>query len=64
MCPAYVAGLIGPGERKSMQPMAQRLGFRSHDGLHHFISAGLWDAAPLEAELLARADAMVGGPDA
>lgn len=22
MCPLYVAGLIGPGERKSMQPMA------------------------------------------
>lgn len=25
MCPLYVAGLIGPGERKSMQPMAERL---------------------------------------
>lgn len=24
MCPAYVAGLIGPGERKSIQPMASR----------------------------------------
>jgi SRSO17 transposase len=22
MCPAYVAGLIGPGDRKSVQPMA------------------------------------------
>ncbi|MGJ0503339.1 MAG: transposase, partial [Methylocystis sp.] len=22
MCPAYVAGLIGAGDRKSMQPMA------------------------------------------
>jgi SRSO17 transposase len=22
MCPLYVAGLIGPGERKSVQPMA------------------------------------------
>ncbi len=22
MCPLYVAGLIGPGERKTMQPMA------------------------------------------
>ena len=25
MCPLYTAGLIGPGERKSIQPMAQRL---------------------------------------
>ena len=29
MCPLYVAGLIGPGERKSVQPMAQRLGLGS-----------------------------------
>ena len=26
MCPAYVAGLIGPGDRKSVQPMAARDG--------------------------------------
>ncbi len=25
MCPLYVVGLIGPGERKSIQPMAERL---------------------------------------
>ena len=25
MCPLYVAGLIGPGERKSLQPIAARL---------------------------------------
>ena len=24
MCPVYIAGLIGPGDRKSMQPMAAR----------------------------------------
>ena len=64
MCPLYVAGLIGPGERKSVQPMAERLGLTSHDSLHHFVSASRWDAAPLEAELLAQADRLVGGPDA
>jgi len=64
MCPLYVAGLIGPGDRKSVQPMAWRLGLGSHDGLHHFISAGVWDEAPLEAELLAQADRLVGGSDA
>ena len=25
MCPLYIAGLIGPGDRKSVQPMAARL---------------------------------------
>lgn len=64
MCPLYVAGLIGPGERKSVQPMAERLGLPTHDRLHHFVSAGRWDAAPLEAELLAQADRLVGGPEA
>ena len=26
VCPAYIAGLIGPGDRKSVQPMATRVG--------------------------------------
>ena len=63
MCPLYVAGLIGPGDRKSMQPMAARLGLRSHDALHHFVSAGRWDAEPLGSELMAQADRLVGGLD-
>jgi SRSO17 transposase len=29
MCPAYIAGLIGPGDRKSVQPMAAVLGMRA-----------------------------------
>ena len=61
MCPAYVAGLIGPGDRKSVQPMAARDGGVSYDQLHHFIARGVWDAAPLEAALLAEADRLVGG---
>ena len=64
MCPLYVAGLIGPGERKSVAPMAERLGLPSHDALHHFIAAGTWGASPLEAELARQADRLVGGPDA
>ena len=64
MCPLYVAGLIGPGERKSVQPMAERLGLPSHDGLRHFVSVGAWDAEPLEAELMRQADRLVGGSDA
>jgi SRSO17 transposase len=64
MCPAYVAGLIGPGDRKSVQPMAARDAAVNYDQLHHFIGSGVWDAAPLEAVLLAEADKMVGGDNA
>ncbi|WP_439524700.1 transposase, partial [Marivita sp.] len=64
MCPAYVAGLIGPGDRKSVQPMAARDGVVSYDQLHHFIADGVWDSAPLEAALLAEADRLVGGDEA
>jgi SRSO17 transposase len=64
MCPLYVAGLIGPGDRKSIQPMAERLTPGGYDQLHHFVSVGVWDAAPLETELLIQADRLVGGSDA
>ena len=60
----YVAGLIGPGDRKSVQPMAERLAPGDYDQLHHFVAAGVWDAAPLETELLIQADRLVGGSDA
>src|SRR6478609_1173336 len=64
MCPLYVVGLIGPGDRKSVQPMAERLAPGDYDQLHHFVAAGVWDAAPLETELLIQADRLVGGSDA
>ena len=64
MCPLYVAGLIGPGERKSLQPIASRLAPADYDQLHHFVAVGPWDEAPLEAEFLAQANRLVGGPDA
>ncbi len=63
MCPTYIAGLIGPGDRKSIQPMAAKAEDVSYDRLHHFIAAGVWDSAPLEAALWQQADAMVGGED-
>src|SRR5919198_565289 len=64
MCPLYVSGLIGPGDRKSIQPMAERLSLGEYDQLHHFIAAGVWGAAPVETELLVQADRLVGGSDA
>jgi SRSO17 transposase len=36
MCPLYVAGLIGPGDRKSVAPMAERFGLGDYDRMHHF----------------------------
>ena len=64
MCPAYIAGLIGAGDRKSVQPMAARDGKVGYDQLHHFIASGAWDTAPLEKVLLAQADRMVGADGA
>src|SRR5436305_4885814 len=64
MCPLYVSGLIGPGDRKSIQPMAERLALGDYNQLHHFIVAGVWDATPVETELLVQADRLVGGSDA
>jgi SRSO17 transposase len=64
MCPVYVSGLVGPGDRKSIQPMAERLAPGDYDQLHHFIATGVWDAGPLERELLVQADRLVGGSDA
>jgi SRSO17 transposase len=44
--------------------MAERFAPGDYDQLHHFVAAGVWDAAPLETELLIQADRLVGGGDA
>jgi SRSO17 transposase len=64
MCPLYVSGLIGPGDCKSIEPTAERFAPGQYDRLHHFISDGLWDAVPVEAELALQADRTVGASDA
>jgi SRSO17 transposase len=56
--PVYLRGLLGPGERKSLQPMAARLGLRGHDQLQHFVASPAWDDAPLRRLLVERADAL------
>jgi hypothetical protein len=60
MCPAYIAGLIGPGDRQSIQPLAARTNDVGYDQLHHFIASGAWDTAPFENRLLAETDRLVG----
>ena len=62
--PFYLRGLLGPGERKSLQPMAARLGLPGHDQLQHFVASPAWDDAPLWTVLAQEADRLVGGPDA
>jgi SRSO17 transposase len=62
--PLYVRGLIEPGERKSIQPMAARVSPADTDQLHHFISSSAWDSTPLEAVLAQAADRLVGGSEA
>src|SRR3954468_8517124 len=64
MAPLYVRGLLGSGGRKSVQPMAERLGLRGHDQLHHFISSPAWDDAPLWRVLAEQVERQVGGEGA
>lgn len=44
---AYCTGLLLPGDRKSVEPMAARVGptnvRRTHQSLHHFVSTSAWD---------------------
>ena len=45
--PVYLQGLIGPGERKSVEPMAARVAPGEVQQLHHFVAASPWATAPL-----------------
>src|SRR6059036_1830969 len=45
---AYVTGLLLPGERKSVEPMAAKIDPRRvaarHQSMHHFVAQAPWDA--------------------
>ena len=62
--PLYLQGLLGPGARKSVEPMAERICPGQTQQLHHFVSTSPWSTAPLEQVLRKTADALVGGDDA
>jgi SRSO17 transposase len=62
--PLYVQGLLGPGDRKSIQPMAGRILGSDRGQLHHFVAASSWETAPLEQVLAEQAQRLVGGPEA
>jgi SRSO17 transposase len=50
----YLRGLLLDGRRKSMQPMAERLGV-DHQGLQQFVTTSTWDTAAVRARLARRA---------
>ncbi len=50
----YVRGLLLDGRRKSMQPMAERLGV-DHQGLQQFLSSSTWAVEPVRERLAHRA---------
>src|SRR3954463_8463078 len=58
----YLRGLLLDGRRKSMQPMAERLGV-DHQGLQQFVSSSTWAVEPVRARLARRAVALIA-PDA
>src|SRR4051794_40642259 len=60
----YLKGLVLPGERKSLEPMAARVAPGDLQQLHHFVSTSSWPAWPLEDELIRQADVLLGGPEA
>ena len=61
---AYLKGLLLPGGRKSVEPLAERVAPGEVQQLHHFVSTSPWDTAPLERALARWADRLLGGPEA
>jgi SRSO17 transposase len=62
--PVYVRGLLMPGERKSVEPLAARVAPDDVEQLHHFVATSRWDTDAVEEVLLEKADALLGGADA
>jgi SRSO17 transposase len=62
--PLYVQGLLGPGERKSVEAMAERVAPGNGRPLQNFLSAAAWRCSPLEELLAEEANRLVGGSDA
>jgi SRSO17 transposase len=54
----YLRGLLLDGRRKSMQPMAERLGV-DHQGLQQFVSSSTWAVGPVRERLARRAVAAI-----
>jgi SRSO17 transposase len=55
----YLRGLLLDGRRKSMQPMADRLGI-DHQRLQQFMTSSTWDVAPVRGRLAVWAAELIG----
>ncbi len=62
--PLYLRGLLLPGERKSIEPIAERVAPGHEQELRHFVSESDWDDESLESVLWQKADSLLGGDDA
>jgi SRSO17 transposase len=51
---SYLRGLLLDGQRKSMQPMAARLGV-DHQGLQQFVTSSTWDVTAVRERVAVRA---------
>ncbi|MBG6134526.1 SRSO17 transposase [Longispora fulva] len=51
---AYLVGLMTDGRRKSVQPMAARLGEVNEQSLQHFLANTPWDPVPVRAAIARR----------
>jgi SRSO17 transposase len=50
----YLRGLLLDGRRKSIEPMAKRLGEVHYQALHHFVATSPWDWRPVRRRLAER----------
>jgi SRSO17 transposase len=50
----YLRGLMLEGRRKSIEPMAERLGEVHYQALHHFVAVSPWDWRPVRQQLAQR----------
>src|SRR5512132_1144608 len=50
----YLRGLMLEGRRKSVEPMAARLGEVHYQALHHFVAVSPWDWRPVRRRLAER----------
>lgn len=53
-CHTYLTGLMLDGRRKSVEPMAARLGEANDQSLGHFLANTPWDPVPVRARLARR----------
>src|ERR671927_378258 len=59
--PLSLRGLLGPGERKSIQPLAARVAPSDHEQVHHFVATSCWPPEPVERVLAQHAQQLMGG---